>query len=67
MSLSQNSVIARSRAVYGRSLTADEISRLCAMTSVSQAAAFLKNTSLVPSAVAEMVIGVVLNTKKLKS
>lgn len=54
MSLSQNSVIARSRAVYGRSLTADEISRLCAMTSVSQAAAFLKNTDRYGDALADI-------------
>lgn len=44
MSFSQNSVIARSRAVFGRSLTAEELSQLCAKRSVAEAAEFLMNT-----------------------
>ncbi len=44
MSFSSNSVIARSRAIYGRSLTPEDYSQLCAKKSVADAAAFLKNT-----------------------
>lgn len=44
MSFSSNSVIARSRAIYGRSLTSEDYAQLCAKKSVAEAAAFLKNT-----------------------
>lgn len=44
MSLSSNSVIAKSRAVYGKSLTAEQLAELSEKRSVAQAAAFLKNT-----------------------
>lgn len=42
MSFSSNSVIARSRAIYGKSLTAADYSQLCAKKSVAEAAAYLK-------------------------
>lgn len=42
MSLSSNSVIAKARAVYGKSLTHEDYLRLCAAGSVSEAAALLK-------------------------
>lgn len=45
MSFSSNSVIAKSRAVFGRSLTAEDFAQLCDKKSVAEAAAFLKNTS----------------------
>lgn len=45
MSFSSNSVIARSRAVFGRSLSADDLAQLCSKRTVSDAAAFLKNTA----------------------
>ncbi len=44
MSFSSNSVIAKSRAVFGRSLTADDYAKLCEKSSVADAAAFLKAT-----------------------
>lgn len=44
MSFSSNSVIAKARAIYGRSLTAEDYSQLCARTTVAEAAAFLKQT-----------------------
>lgn len=44
MSFSSNSVIARSRAIFGRSLSAEDYAQLCAKRSVAEAAAFLKNT-----------------------
>lgn len=44
MSFAQNSVIARCRAVYGSSLTAEELSQLCSRRSVAEAAEFLMNT-----------------------
>lgn len=42
MSLSSNSVIAKARAVYGRSLKSEDYARLCSASSVSEAAALLK-------------------------
>lgn len=45
MSFSSNSVIAKSRAIFGRSLTAEDFAQLCDKRSVTEAAAFLKNTS----------------------
>lgn len=44
MSFSSNSVIAKSRAIFGKSLTGDEFAQLCDKKSVAEAAAFLKNT-----------------------
>lgn len=44
MSFSSNSVIAKSRAVYGQSLTAEQLTELSEKRSVAHAAAFLKNT-----------------------
>lgn len=44
MSFSSNSVIAKSRAVFGRSLTPDDYVRLCDKASVADAAAYLKAT-----------------------
>lgn len=44
MSFSSNSVIAKSRSVYGKSLTAEQLEELSEKRSVAQAAAFLKNT-----------------------
>ena len=44
MSFSSNSVIAKARAIYGRSLTAEDYAQLCARTTVAEAAAFLKQT-----------------------
>ena len=44
MSFSSNSVIAKSRAIFGRSLTAEDFVQLCDKKSVAEAAAFLKNT-----------------------
>lgn len=44
MSFSSNSVTARARAVFGSSLTADELLQLSEKHSVSDAAAFLKGT-----------------------
>lgn len=44
MSFSSNSVIAKARAIYGRSLTAEDYAQLCSKTSVAEAAAFLKQT-----------------------
>ncbi len=44
MSFSSNSVIAKARAIYGRSLTAEDLTQLCSQSSVSEAAAFLKQT-----------------------
>ena len=43
MSFSSNSVIAKSRAIFGESLTAGDFSQLCDKKTVSEAAAFLKN------------------------
>ncbi len=44
MSFSSNSVIAKSRAIFGKSLTKEEFAQLCDKRSVAEAAAFLKNT-----------------------
>lgn len=44
MSFSSNSVIAKARAVYGRSLKPEDYAQLCAKTSVAEAAAYLKQT-----------------------
>ncbi len=44
MSFSSNSVIAKARAIYGRSLTAEDYTQLCSKTTVADAAAFLKQT-----------------------
>lgn len=44
MSFSSNSVIAKSRAIFGRSLTAEDFAQLCDKKSVADTAAFLKNT-----------------------
>lgn len=44
MSFSSNSVIAKARAIYGRSLTAEDYAQLCSKTTVADAAAFLKQT-----------------------
>lgn len=44
MSFSSNSVIAKSRAIFGRSLTAEDFAKLCDKKTVAEAAAFLKNT-----------------------
>ena len=44
MSFSSNSVTARARAVFGRALTAQELTELSEKRSVSEAAAFLKGT-----------------------
>ncbi len=44
MSFSSNSVIAKARAIYGRSLTAEDYSQLCSRATVAEAAAFLKQT-----------------------
>lgn len=44
MSFSSNSVIAKARAIYGRSLKADDYAKLCAKGSVAEAAAFLRQT-----------------------
>ncbi len=44
MSFSSNSVIAKARAIYGRSLSADDYAQLCSRTTVAEAAAFLKQT-----------------------
>lgn len=44
MSFSSNSVIAKSRAIFGRSLTREDFAQLCDKKSVAEAAAFLKNT-----------------------
>lgn len=44
MSFSSNSVIAKARAIYGRSLTAEDYTQLCSRTTVAEAAAFLKQT-----------------------
>ena len=54
MSFSQNSVIARSRAVFGKSLTAEELSRLCAKRSVAEAAEFLRSTPRYHDALADI-------------
>lgn len=54
MSFSQNSVIARSRAVFGRSLTAAEFEQLCAKRSVAEAAEFLRNTPRFHDALADI-------------
>lgn len=42
MSLSSNSVIAKARAVYGRSLKSEDYTRLCSAASVAEAASLLK-------------------------
>ena len=44
MSFSSNSVIAKSRAIFGRSLTSEDFAQLCDKKTVAEAAAFLKNT-----------------------
>ncbi len=44
MSFSSNAVIAKARAIYGRSLTAEDYAQLCSKTTVTEAAAFLKQT-----------------------
>lgn len=44
MSFASNSVIAKARAVYGRSLSAEDYAQLAAKRSVHEAAAFLKQT-----------------------
>lgn len=44
MSFSSNSVIAKARAIYGRSLTAEDYAQLCSKPTVAEAAAFLKQT-----------------------
>lgn len=44
MAFSSNSVIAKARAVYGRSLTREDLSRLCSRRSVPEAAEYLKGT-----------------------
>ncbi len=54
MSFSQNSVIARSRAVFGRSLTAAELEQLCSRRSVAEAAEFLRNTPRFHDALADI-------------
>ncbi len=54
MSFSQNSVIARSRSVYGKSLTAEELSKLCGKRSVAEAAEFLRNTPRYHDALADI-------------
>ena len=59
MSFSSNSVIAKSRAVYGKSLTPEQLTALSEKRSVAEAAAFLKGTerygevlaSVIPSTV----------------
>lgn len=52
MSFSSNSVIAKSRAVFGRSLTEDDYVRLCDKASVADAAAYLKATQRYGAALA---------------
>ncbi len=42
MSLSSNSVIAKARAVYGKSLKSEDYARLCSAVSVAEAASMLK-------------------------
>ncbi len=42
MSLSSNSVIAKARAVYGKSLKSEDYARLCSASSVAEAASLLK-------------------------
>lgn len=42
MSLSSNSVIAKARAVYGKSLKSEDYAKLCSASSVAEAAALLK-------------------------
>lgn len=44
MSFSSNAVIAKARAIYGRSLTAEDYAQLCTRSNVAEAAAFLKQT-----------------------
>ncbi len=44
MSFSSNSVIAKARAIYGRSLKAEDYAQLCSKTSIAEAVAFLKQT-----------------------
>ncbi|MGN1339729.1 MAG: V-type ATPase subunit [Oscillospiraceae bacterium] len=44
MSFSSNSVIAKSRAIFGKSLSAGDFAQLCDKKSVAEAAAYLKNT-----------------------
>ncbi len=44
MSFSSNAVIAKARAIYGKSLTAEDYVQLCSKTSVTEAAAFLRQT-----------------------
>ena len=44
MSFLSNSPIAKARAIYGGSLTAEDYAQLCSKTSVAEAAAYLKQT-----------------------
>ncbi len=44
MSFSSNSVTVKARAVYGRSLKAEDYAQLCSKSTVAEAAAFLKQT-----------------------
>lgn len=45
MSFSSNAVTAKCRAVFGRSLTAQDYAQLCEKKNVAEAAAYLKNTA----------------------
>lgn len=44
MSFSSNSVIAKARSIFGRSLKAEDYAQLCSKSTVAEAAAFLKQT-----------------------
>lgn len=54
MSFSSNAVIAKARAVYGRTLKREDYVQLCSKTSVAEAAAFLKQTDRYSAALAEI-------------
>lgn len=54
MSFAQNSVIARCRAVYGKSLTPEELSQLCSRRSVAEVAEFLMSTPRYRDALADI-------------
>lgn len=45
MSFTSNSIIAKARAIYGSSLTAEDYQQLCSKSTVAEAAAFLKQTA----------------------
>lgn len=59
MSFSQNSVIARSRAVFGRSLTYEDLARLCTKRSIPEVAEYLRNTPRYRDALSDIELGTI--------